>query len=89
MLKSAQVVLTGYNKSEIDKSVKEMNRYLKTINVEISQNTAPIKAKSKLWGCEKNNIKEETFAIKGQENDLQKIFDARISDGVYLQLLLK
>lgn len=89
MLKSAQVVLTGYNKSEIDKSVKEIHKYLKTINVQTTQDTTPIKAKSKLWGCEKNNIEEEILSIRGSENDLRKILNARISDGIYLQLLVK
>ena len=89
MMRTAQMVLTGYDKSEIKKSMKIMNKYLKTINVKVIENTATNKIKLKLWGCENNNIKEEILVIKGSKKDLQKIFDVKISDGVYLQLLLE
>ncbi len=89
MTKSAQVVLTGYDRPKIDESIKMIRRYSKTVNVKIVEDSAEVKAKSKLWGCEKNNIEQEILFLRGTMDDLQKILDAKTKDGIYLQLLLK
>ncbi len=89
MIKSAQVVLTGYDKPKIAESIKMIKRYSKTVNVKIIKDSTEVKAKSKLWGCEKNNIIQEILFLSGAMDDLQKILDAKTKDGIYLQLLLK
>ncbi len=89
MTESAQVVLTGYDKPKINESVKTLREYSKKINVEIVEEHAKIKAKSKLWGCEKNNLKQEILFLSGTMDDLRKILHVKTEDGIYLQLLLK
>lgn len=90
MTVSAQVVLTGYNAPKIRESVSIIKKYSKTIGVEVIENsTDVVKAKSKLWGCEKNNAQQEILSVIGSMDNLQKIINAKTKDGIYLQLLLK
>ena len=87
--KSAQVVLTGYDKPKIDKTIKSLIEYTKKINVEIVNSQTEISAKSKLWGCEKDNLEQKILFLNGTMDDLRKILYAKTEDGIYLQLLLK
>ena len=87
--KTAQVILTGYDKPKMDKSVKKILKYSKKIGLSVIKDGLKIKPKSKLWGCEKNNVKEETIFLSGTIDDLEKILHVKIKDGIYLQLLLR
>ncbi len=92
MTKTAQIILTGYDKSKIQKSVSIIEDYSKKINLTLDLEPLKadqIKAKSKLWGCEKNNAQQKIIDVTGVKDDLQKILDLKIVDGIYLQLLLK
>ena len=89
MTKSAQVILTGYDKPKMNKSIVMMKKYFKTINVKIIEDGTTVKAKSKLWGCEEGNIEQEVISLSGTMDNLQKILYAKPTDGIYLQLLLK
>ena len=92
MTKTAQIILTGYDNFKIQKSVSLIKSYSKKINVELNlepPKDEQIKAKSKLWGCEKNNAQQKVIDVTGRKDDLQKIIDLKIIDGIYLQLLLK
>ena len=90
MTKTAQVVLTGYDTPKIKESVSIIKKYSKTIGVEVVEDSSKdVEAKSKLWGCETNNPQRETLSVTGSMDDLQKIIDAQIITGIYLQLLLK
>lgn len=92
MTKTAQIILTGYNKLKIQDSVSIIENYSKennlTLNLEPLKKDQ-IKAKSKLWGCEKNNVQQKIIDVTGVKDDLQRILDLKIIDGIYLQLLLK
>lgn len=89
--KSAQVILSGYDGSKIKESFKMLLKYSEKNNlvVESQETNVKSKAKSKLWGCEKNNIDQRILYLNGTIDNLRKILDAEIKDGIYLQLLLK
>lgn len=89
MNSSAQVILTGYDKTKIDESVKIIRRYSKQVNVEINEGLEEIKAKSELWGCNNDNVEQRILFLTGTRDALQSILDAKTKDGIYLQLLLK
>ena len=92
MNKTAQIILTGYDNSKIQKSILRIKEYSEKINVKLDlepPKNEQIKAKSKLWGCEKNNAQQKIIDVTGKKDDLQKIIDLKIIDGIYLQLLLK
>ncbi len=92
MTKTAQIILTGYDDSKIQKSVSIIQDYSKKIGFNLDlepPKEKQIKAKSKLWGCEKNNVQQKIIDVTGKKDDLQKIIDLTIVDGIYLQLLLK
>lgn len=89
MTQSAQVVLTGYDKPKIKASIKMIKRFSEKIDLKIIEDSVEIKAKSKLWGCENNNVEQEILFLSGTMDDLQKILHVEIKDGIYLQLLLK
>ena len=90
--KTAQIILTGYDESEIQKSVSLIEEFSKKNNVELDlepPKDEQIKAKSRLWGCEKNSAQQKIMDVTGRKDDLQKLIDLKIIDGIYLQLLLK
>ena len=89
MNRSAQVILTGYDKTKIDESVKIIKKYSKQVNIEIHEGLGEIKAKSELWGCNKDNAEQRILFLTGTQDALQSILDAKTLDGIYLQLLLK
>lgn len=92
MTKTAQIILTGYDTYKIQKSISLIEEYSKKINVKLDlepPRDEQVKAQSKLWGCEKNNTKQKIIDVIGKKDDLQKIIDLKIIDGIYLQLLLK
>ena len=89
--KSAQVVLSGYDESKIEESFKMLIEYSERNNLVVKNRETSVKsrAKSKLWGCEKNNLEQKTLLLNGTMDNLRKILDAETKDGIYLQLLLK
>ena len=92
MTRTAQIILTGYDDSKIQKSVSIIKDYSEEIGFDLDlepPREEQIKAKSKLWGCEKNSVQHKIIDVTGKKDDLQKIIDLRIADGIYLQLLLK
>lgn len=92
MTKTAQIILTGYDDSKIQESVTKIQKYSKKIGINLDLNPPKdeqINAKSKLWGCEQNNAQQRIIDVTGRKDDLQKIIDLPIVDGIYLQLLLK
>ena len=89
MNRSAQAILTGYDKTKIDESVKIIKKHSKQVNIEINEGLEAIKAKSELWGCNKDNVEQRILFLTGTRDALQSILDAKTKDGIYLQLLLK
>lgn len=89
MNSSAQVILTGYDKIKIDKSVKIIKEYSKQINIEINEGLEEIEAKAELWGCNNNGVERRILFLTGTIDNLQSILDAKTEEGIYLQLLLK
>lgn len=90
MTKTAQVVLTGYDAPKMKESVSMFKKYSKNIGVKVTQDsTEIIKAKSKLWGCDANKVQQEILSVTGSMDNLQKIINAQIKRGIYLELLLK
>ena len=86
-MSTAQVILTGYDESKMDKSVKKILKYSDILGLSVIEDGLKIKPKSKLWGCKKEDVYEEVIFLSGNIDDLKKILDVKIKDGIYLQLL--
>lgn len=85
---SAQVILTGYNKKDINKSFRVIKEYSKQNNLSIDENKKLVKPKSKLCNCNIEQPKQNHSIITGTKTALQKIHNLKLIDGIYLETLI-
>ena len=88
---TAQLILTGYDRAGLQKSLEIIEANTKRLNLKMRKNPplkGRVKPKSKLWGIDKD-ARQKVADLTGEMDDLRRIFDLKIVRGIYLQMLLK
>ena len=88
----AQLILSGYDMTHINKSLKIIERYCKKTGLKMRKNPPiknRIKPKSTMWGAQ-DDLLQKIADLEGDMESLKNIhYDVRIVPGIFLQLLLK
>lgn len=92
MQRSAQLLITSYDKQKVDQGYKEILA-IKSKNIHVGkpkpQKVSSTKNQPPIWGCEDNDLKQVSITIDGEFEDIRKLLSIKTIEGVYMQLFLE
>ena len=83
----AQIILTGYDKLKIEKSMKQIWTHSRKVDLKVIEDKKMIKSRTKLWGTDEGKVMEKFLILEGSMPALTSILNIGIEDGIYLEML--